>query len=77
MRSRRFVPEEERTIDWYTQQLVVPLPEPFQVEAGQRVAVRFEYEAGAPLDALRESLVVDDARPSASEAHRRAERRSA
>lgn len=49
---------ERRTIDWHTQHIVVPLAEPFQVSAGDRVATRFQYDAGAPLSALQDSLDV-------------------
>lgn len=44
---------EGRTIDWFSQYLVVPLPEPIPVGAGDRLAVRFAYRPGDPLDALQ------------------------
>jgi predicted RNA methylase len=50
--------DEQRTIDWYTQHIVLPLPEPIQVCAGDQVAVRFAYHAGAPLNDLVNSLNV-------------------
>jgi len=50
--------DEQCTIDWYTQHIVVPLPVPIQVRAGDQLAVRFAYEAGAPLNNLANSLAV-------------------
>ncbi len=45
--------EEGRTVDWFNQYLIVPLPEPLPVQPGDRVGVRFAYRPGDPLDALR------------------------
>jgi len=50
--------EAQQTIDWHTQYLIMPLPEAVPVRAGDRIAVRFGYEAGAPLNALADSLEV-------------------
>jgi predicted RNA methylase len=50
--------DEKRTIDWYTQHIIVPLPAPIQVNAGDRVAISFDYDAGAQLNALLDSLDV-------------------
>ena len=52
------VEQENRTIDWHTQHIVMPLPEPISVGSGDKVAVRFGYDAGAPLHALQGSLDV-------------------
>lgn len=41
------------TIDWFNQYLVIPLPEPLMVEAGQQVAVSFSYQPGDPISALQ------------------------
>ncbi|WP_447975443.1 methyltransferase domain-containing protein [Nitrospira sp. Kam-Ns4a] len=43
---------EGRTVDWFNQYLIVPLPEPLAVQPGDRVGVRFAYRPGDPLDAL-------------------------
>ncbi len=63
--------QEQRTIDWHNQYLVVPLPEALPICAGDRIAIRFGYEAGAPLNALLDSLdvrLVAD-RPSSTAGH--------
>jgi len=57
--------EEQRSIDWYNQYLIVPLDEPLDVRVRDSVAVQFDYRPGAPLDALSDSLrvsVVSDTR---------------
>ncbi len=50
--------EEQRTIDWFNQYLIVPLDEPMQVHAGDEVAISFNYPTGANFDALTRSLDV-------------------
>ncbi|MBZ0157170.1 MAG: methyltransferase domain-containing protein [Alphaproteobacteria bacterium] len=52
------VPAENRTIDWFSQYLVVPLEEPLPVERGERVTVSFFYRPGDPLETLSGSLAV-------------------
>jgi hypothetical protein len=47
------LPQANRSIDWHSQYLVVPLEEAVQVEAGQKIRVRFDCAPGDPLDALR------------------------
>lgn len=49
---------EQRTIDWWNQYLVLPLEEPRIVHPGELVRIEFSYEAGAPLEALSDSLQV-------------------
>lgn len=49
---------EPPTIDWHNQYLVVPLPEPIEVGAGDYLRVQFDYEPGASIDALCETLQV-------------------
>jgi predicted RNA methylase len=44
---------QQRTIDWTSQYLVVPLDVPLTVLAGQTVALRFSYRAGDPIRTLR------------------------
>ncbi len=46
------------TVDWFNQYLIVPLDQPMQVKAGDRLAISFCYEPGAPLDALNDSLQI-------------------
>ncbi|MFC1750238.1 methyltransferase domain-containing protein [Pseudomonadota bacterium] len=50
--------EQQRTIDWFNQYLIVPLNEPMYVQAGDEIAVSFDYETGAEFDALTRSLNV-------------------
>jgi len=46
------------TIGWHTQYIIFPLATPLSVAAGDRVAVSFCYQGGAPLNALSDSLKV-------------------
>lgn len=64
--------DQQRTIDWSNQYLVLPLPSPLVVQPGQQVRVRFTYEAGAPLEALSESLQVQACQAQLPVATRRA-----
>lgn len=50
--------EDQRTIDWHNFYLVIPLPEPFAVNAGDQVRIRFSYRAGGELAELISSLEV-------------------
>ena len=50
--------EENRTIDWFSQYLVVPIAQPMEVNKNDQIHVRFSYEAGAPIETLVESLEV-------------------
>lgn len=50
--------DEQRTVDWYSQYLIVPLAHPFEVAEGDEVQVRFRYPPGASLDALTATLHV-------------------
>lgn len=45
-------PKEGRTSDWHMSYMSIPLPEPITVEAGERIRVRFQYEAGASMQSL-------------------------
>ncbi|MBZ0105391.1 MAG: methyltransferase domain-containing protein [Sulfuricella denitrificans] len=47
------LPQQGRSIDWHSQYMVVPLEEVIEVEAGQKLRVRFNCAPGDPLDALR------------------------
>ena len=53
---------EQRTVDWYNQYLIVPLAKPMAVSAGDYVTIQFDYEPGAALDALSDSLHVNNIR---------------
>lgn len=54
-----FVLLEQRAVPWMMNQLILPLPEPLKVRAGDRVSVSFHYEAGCPIEALQQGLHVD------------------
>ncbi len=51
-------PEDRSTIDWMNQNLVLPLAEPVEVAAGGMLGVSFEYEPGAEIGALAETMRV-------------------
>ncbi len=46
------------TIDWHTQYIILPLPKPLSVSAGDLISIRFRYQGGAPLNALSDSLEI-------------------
>ncbi len=50
--------EEQRTADWVMSELVMPVPAPVALRAGQVVTVSFDYEAGASIPDLSRSIVV-------------------
>jgi type I protein arginine methyltransferase len=50
--------KENRTIDWFNQYLVIPLPNPMEVKAGDQVSVNFRYDAGESLKAVMSSVQV-------------------
>lgn len=50
------VEKEGRSIDWDMQQLIIPLNTPLEVLPGDRVRVRFRYDAGDSILALVESM---------------------
>jgi len=49
-------PKEARTSDWHMSYLSIPLPEPITVQAGERIRVRFQYEAGASMQSLGNAI---------------------
>ena len=57
---------EQRTIDWFSQYLIIPLTKPLIVETGEEIEVEFSYAAGASFSALTSSLKVSPARQSMS-----------
>ncbi len=46
------------TVDWHTHYIVLPLPTPLAVAAGDHISIRFNYQGGDPLSALTDSLEV-------------------
>lgn len=54
--------EAGSTIDWHTQYIILPLPTPLSVAAGDHVSIRFNYQGGDPLSTLTDSLEVCYAR---------------
>jgi hypothetical protein len=48
--------EDNRSIDWNMQDLIIPLARPIDVEVGDIVQLRFQYDAGGSLLALVESI---------------------
>jgi protein arginine N-methyltransferase 1 len=52
------VVEEQRTIDWFSQYLIIPLIKPMMVKAGAQIQISFSYEAGASFAALTSSLKI-------------------
>lgn len=56
-----FVLDEQRAVQWMMNQLILPIPEPIEVAAGDSVSIQFTYRAGCSLEALQESLAVTSA----------------
>jgi protein arginine N-methyltransferase 1 len=48
--------EEQRTIDWFSQYLIIPLTKPIMVKAGAQIQISFSYQAGDSFSALTSSL---------------------
>jgi protein arginine N-methyltransferase 1 len=46
------------TVDWHTQYIIFPLVTPIKVSRGDHISIRFNYQGGAPLNALSDSLQV-------------------
>jgi predicted RNA methylase len=44
---------EHRSVDWFSQYLIVPLDKPLKVSAGQHMMVSFTYCPGDPISALK------------------------
>lgn len=45
--------EEQRSIDWFSQYLILPLTNPLEVSSGQRISVAFSYTLGDPISTLK------------------------
>ncbi|MDX8380195.1 MAG: methyltransferase domain-containing protein [Gallionella sp.] len=52
------VEEEQRSIDWFSQYLILPLTEPLRVNATQRLAIRFDYTLGDPISTLQPTVTL-------------------
>ena len=50
--------EKQRTIDWHSQYLIIPLPHPMKVAQGDSIQIGFSYEAGASLGDLEDSMKI-------------------
>ncbi len=55
------IPFSQQPVTWANQLLVVPLAQPFTVQAGQHVDVAFDYSAGQPLEALTGAFTAEPA----------------
>jgi len=53
--------QEQRTVDWFSQYLVLPLDEPVAVNAGDKLTASFAYRPGAQIEELASSLRVERA----------------
>lgn len=47
------VEDEQRSIDWFSQYLILPLADPLTAVAGQRISVAFSYTLGDPIATLK------------------------
>lgn len=50
------VEEEQRSIDWFSQYLILPLTEPLMVNAAQKLAIHFSYTLGDPISTLQPTV---------------------
>lgn len=48
----------QRTVDWFSQYLIVPLEKPLTVETGQQAEVCFTYQPGDRISALRPGVTL-------------------
>ena len=55
-------PSEGRSADWHMQYMMLPLPNPVHVKAGDRVRVRFQYDTGGSIESLMSSLFAETMR---------------
>jgi type I protein arginine methyltransferase len=49
-------PLEQRSADWQMPYMSIALPQPLEVQAGEDIHVRFQYDAGASIEALQSSI---------------------
>ncbi len=52
------VEEQQRSVDWFSQYLIMPLSDPLTVAAGQRVSVSFAYLMGDPIATLKPDVAL-------------------
>ncbi|MDZ4203131.1 MAG: methyltransferase domain-containing protein [Gallionella sp.] len=52
--------DAQRTVDWFSQYLIVPLAAPLAVAVGQQISVRFAYQPGDPIAALQPCVTLAD-----------------
>ncbi len=53
-----FVLNENRSIDWPMNRLILPLPQTKYVHVGEQIEIGFSYNAGCPIESLQDSLAV-------------------
>lgn len=53
-----FVLNENRSIDWPMNRLILPLPQTKYVHVGEQIEIGFSYSAGCPIESLQDSLVI-------------------
>lgn len=51
-----FVLTEGRGVQWLMNQLILPLPQPLEVLAGDTIAIQFRYAAGCSLEQLQQTV---------------------
>ena len=51
-----FVLTEGRGVQWLMNQLILPLPDPMDVQAGDTIAFQFRYAAGCSLEELQQTI---------------------
>lgn len=49
--------QQSRSVDWFSQYLVLPLAKPVTVEAGNQLSVSFSYQPGDPISALKPLII--------------------
>jgi len=49
---------DKKTIDWFSQYLIIPLDEPITVKTGEKIQVEFSYPSGACFSTLTSNLNV-------------------
>lgn len=54
------IESEQRSIDWFSQYLILPLSEPMEVRCGQRISVSFGYTLGDPISTLKPVVALLD-----------------
>ncbi len=49
---------EQRSIDWFSQYLIMPLPDTIEVSTGQTISVSFAYALGDPIATLKPVVAI-------------------